>query len=98
MKLRYKIGLVVTVLGTMFLWGRCSRTGGPRAVPKVPTVLPTSDLEQIRVDPSNHTIVIQNRTSTKTETLPNRPSVIDVLKDGSVKVTAAQSGFEHGVF
>ena len=101
MKLRYKIGLVVTVLGAVFLLGRCSRRGvsptmrGPK---NAPSVLPSNDTEQIRVDPGTHKLVIVTKRGTQTLTLPDRQSTIDVLKSGQVKITAPQTGFEHHLF
>lgn len=93
MKLRYKIGLVVFVLGSVFVWGRCGRR---TTVPKtmLPTVLPVKDKEQIIVDPFHHVIQIVTATGVKHTTLPDRPSTIDILKDGSVKVTSPQFGTE----
>lgn len=91
MKLRYKIGFVLTVLGAMFLWGRCSRTRHSAA----PAVLPQNDKEQIVVDPKKHQLIIRNSDGKSTiTTLPDKTSVIDIRKDGSVKVTASQYGFE----
>ena len=92
MRLRYKIGLVVAVLAGMFLWGRCNRPGP--SVPKAAAVLPVEDKEQIKVDPVKHTITIQTPTGTKTVTLPDKVSTIDIRKDGTVKVTSPQFGFQ----
>lgn len=93
MKLRYKIGLVLIILGITFGLGRCGR-----AKPKTPTVLPPNDAEQITVDPSTHQLVILRPGKRIVETLPDRPSTIDILKNGTVTVTSKQLGFEHHLF
>jgi len=91
--LRYKVGLVVVVLGSVFLYGRCGR-----AKPNVPSVLPPNDAEQITVDPSTHQLVILRPGKRIVETLPDRLSTIDIRKDGQVIVTSKQLGFEHHMF
>jgi len=92
MKLRYKIVAVFAVLAGVFLYGRC---GGPKQKsPSIQPVLPSADTEQIRVDPSTHQLIIVSPEGTKTVTLPDKISTIDVLKDGSVKVTSPQMGFQ----
>lgn len=96
-RLRYKIGLVLGILGAMFLWGRCSKTRG-MATSKASVVLPSNDVEQIRVDPSTHKLIVVTLRGTQTVTLPDRVSTIDVRKDGTVKVTAPQMGFETHPF
>lgn len=97
MRLRYKIGLVVSILGAVFLLGRCSRPTSTRP-PKPPTVLPPADSEQILVNPARHQLTIVTGTGTRTMTLPDRESVIDVLKDGGVKITSPQYGWERHMF
>lgn len=96
MKLRYKIGFVLAVLGATFGLGRCKRTvlSGPNQVMS-PAVLPPDDKEQIIVDPVKHTLIIVKPTGNQTLHLPDRPSVIDIRKDGIVQVTAPQWGFER---
>jgi hypothetical protein len=96
-RLRTKIGLVVVVLGSVFLWGRCSRRTSPQT-PKLPSVLPPNDAEQIRVNPATRQITITTPTGTRTVTLPDTTSTIDVLRNGQVRVTAPQFGFEHHLF
>ena len=95
LKLRYKIGIVLAVLGGMFLLGRCSHKKAPSAAS---AILPSGDIEQIRVNPETHQITIQTPTGTHTVALPDRTSTIDVLKDGQVKVTSPQFGFERHLF
>lgn len=99
MKLRYKIGLVIAVLGGMFLWGRCNRPStdseSDGGVPL--TVLPKQDREQIIVNPDKHQLIIVRPEGNETLTLPDRSSTIDIRKDGTVKVNAAQFGFEHHI-
>lgn len=95
MKLRYKLLLILIVLGTMFGLGRCQRLtiSGPKS--SVPAVLPANDREQILVDPVHHSLIIVKPEGNQTVTLPDRQSVIDIRKDGSVVVTSKQLGFEH---
>ena len=94
MRLRYKILLILTVLGTMFGLGRCQRLtiSGPKL--SVPAVLPANDKEQILVDPKHNSLIIVTAKGSQTLSLPNRRSVIDIHTNGSVSVTAPQSGFE----
>lgn len=104
MKLRYKIGLVVAVLGSVYLFGRCQRplrsggieTNGPNR--NGPAVLSQNDIEQILFDPIHKSVIINKPGSTQTLTLPDRPTVIDIHKDGTTSVTSPQSGFEHRFF
>jgi hypothetical protein len=93
-RLRYKLGLLATIVLWAFLQGRsCAK---PK--PKSPAVLPANDTEQITVDPSRHIISILTPAGRRTETLPDRPSTIDVRKDGTVKVTSSQMGLERHWF
>jgi hypothetical protein len=97
MRLRSKLLIVAIILAEVFLWGRCgkSRTG----VSPTPNVLPLNDAEQITVDPSTHQLVILRPNGERiVETLPDRPSTIDILKNGTVNVTSKQFGFEHHMF
>lgn len=94
MSLRYKIGSVLAVLFGVFLWGRC----GHRRAPIIPRMLPPNDLEQIIVDPNRHTLVIMRPTGTQTLTLPDRQSIIDLRKNGTIDVTSKQFGLEHHLF
>lgn len=93
MRLRNKIGLVIGVLVAVFSLGRCRRA--PHS-PKVSAtaVLPKADKEQVIVDPFHHTIHIITQQGIEQMTLPDHSSKIDVLKDGSVKITASQFGVE----
>jgi hypothetical protein len=94
MRLRYKIGLVLVVLGTTFGLGRCKRNAANGPKSSVPTVLPSNDIEQIRVNPETHQLIITTAKGTQTVTLPDKTSTIDVLKNGTVKVTSPQFGFQ----
>lgn len=96
MKLRYKLLAIAVFLGIIFMWGRYSgRAARPSSIP---VVLPGNDVEQIRVNPSTHQGIIVTPRGTQTFTLPDRVSTIDVRKDGSVKVTSPQMGFETHPF
>lgn len=61
-------------------------------------VLPKDDKEQIIVDPSRHSLIIVRPTGNQTLSLPDRQSVIDIRKDGTVQVISPQWGWEHRVF
>jgi len=63
-----------------------------------PVVLPPGTTEQVLIDPIKHTLIVRTQTSTHTQTLPDRLSVVDVHSDGSIKITAAQYGFEERPF
>jgi len=92
-KLRYKLLTTAIILGGVFLWGRCGKK--PWDVAPTPNVLPPSESERITIDPGTHRITIQTPNGTKTETLPDRPTTFDVNKNGTVKITSRQFGFEH---
>ena len=94
-KLRYKIGLGVIILGSAFLYGRCSRIGPS---PVIPNVLPVNDAALITVNPSHHTITVVNQTGTHTTFLPNSPTVIDIGHDGAVSLKSKQFGLEREAF
>jgi len=100
-RLRYKLALVGAVLLAVFVWVSGYRhgeshhaTSGPNASP----ILPKNDTEQITVDPTTHRITILTSSGPKTETLPDRPSTIDIHKDGTVSVNSKQLGFETKPF
>lgn len=96
MKLRYKLMIIAVFLVGIFMWGRHSKK-----VPTAPNpaaVLPKEDKEQILVDPVNHTLIIVKPTGNDILTLPDHPSTIDIRKDGTVKVTSPQFGWEHRFF
>jgi hypothetical protein len=90
-------GCTLLLLGGFF-WLQ-HRIGGVRpASNRPPTVLPPDSKEQIIVNPIKHSLIIVRPGKTETVTLPDRPTVIDVKKDGTVKVTASQFGFESRPF
>ncbi len=98
MKLRYKIYLVLVVLGTTFGLGRCKRTSSPGPKLSAPTVLPSNDKEQIIVNPVKHQLILVRPAGNEVLTLPDRVSTIDIHKDGTVSVTSPQFGVEHRLF
>lgn len=69
----------------------------PKAKP-VSKILPLNDVEQIIVDPVKHELIITTPKGQVTKTLPDRQSIIDVQKDGTVKISSAQFGFEEKPF
>ena len=89
MRLRYKIGGVVAVLLGVFLYGRYGK-----GKPFVPNVLPPSTVEQILVNPTNHTLTIVTHTGSQVVTLPDHVSTIDLGTNGKLTVTAPQYGFQ----
>jgi len=94
MKLRYKLGIIVTALLAAFLYGRCAK-------PKTtgPGILPKDDKEQIIVDPDHNSLIIRRPMKPDQHlTLPDRPSTFDIKNDGTVKVTSAQMGWEEHPF
>lgn len=97
-KFRYKIGLVLTILAGMFLWGRCSKGKTSQQTPNPASVLPEDVKEQIIVDPAKHYITITRHDTQRTVTLPDKPTVIDIKNDNTVNVYSPQSGFEHRFF
>ena len=88
-QLRYKVGGVVALLSTVFLYGRC---GKPK--PVVPNVLPPNTVEQILVNPTNHTITVVTPTGSQVVTLPDHVSTIDLGTNGKITVKAPQFGLE----
>lgn len=90
MKLRYKILLILSIIVAIFLWGRSSKQGPT----KTSGLLPKEDLEQIHFNPVSHTITVTTLTGTKVLTLPDRDSIIDLNKDGSLRLTSPQFGIE----
>ena len=101
-RLRYKIALVITVLAGVLVWVSGYRHGKTPATtdgPNPAAVLPKNDKEQLIINPKTHQLIIlQSGQKNKIETLPDRVSKVDILKDGSVKVTAQQFGFESHPF
>lgn len=94
MKLKYKIGGVILILVSVFLYGRC---GGPSKI--IPGPLPTDNVARITVDPSKHHIRIEQPNKKPVDTfLPDRLSTFEVKKNGFVKVSSAQWGLEHHFF
>lgn len=96
-KLSLAVIAVITV--TLLTVGACleRRLAGNRPLigVQVPaSVLPKNDKEQIIVDPFHRTMQVVTANGIKQTTLPDRPSKIDILRDGSVKITASQFGTE----
>lgn len=89
MKLRYKLLSVATVVGAIFLFGRCSRS--PRGS-KSPTVLPDNVAERVSV--KNGVVTVQTPTSFK-QISGVREGVLLIMKDGTSKLDIRTYGFEH---
>lgn len=90
MRLRFKIGFVIAIALWAFLRGQ----GCAKPMTRVPVVLPPGDTTQVTIDPLHHNGSILTPTGRTTFTLPDRPSVIDVRRNGTVKVTSPQLGLE----
>ena len=87
--------LVALVLWVLYKWETRATT-----VPTTPThvVLPKDDKEQLIVDTRHHNITITTPKGTTHTYLPDVPTVIDIRKDGTVKVTAQTFGYEMRPF
>lgn len=59
---------------------------------------PPKDNEQIVVDPRRHTIIIHRPTGDTVTHLPDKPTIIDIWKDGTASVNSSQYGFETRPF
>lgn len=58
------------------------------------TTLSPNVAEKLIINPGNHSLIVINDKGTNVTRLPDRPSSIEFMKDGAVKITAPQSGFE----
>lgn len=91
MRLRFKVGIVFLILGSVFLLGRCGRR--PTDSKSIlPTVLPSQDKEVISVNENRHTITVTTAKGT-TQQYSRNPSV-EIRKDGTVKVDTHVWGTE----
>jgi ribosomal protein L6P/L9E len=88
MRLRYKLGATGIILGSVFLWGKCSKNK------PISPDLPPGVVEHITINPNNHTITITNQNGTHTTTLPPNTTTIDVGVNGVTVVKAPQFGVE----
>src|ERR1019366_8483351 len=88
MKLRFKIGIAAIILGVVFLWGKCSKIKPPSPI------LPPNTMEEVLVNPTNHTLTIVTHTGSQVVTLPDHVSTIDVGANGGVTVKSPQYGLE----
>jgi len=95
MRLRYKIGLVLVVLGATFGLGRCKRTAANGPKLSAPAVLPEEDQEQLRINPSQHTLTIVKPEGIQVLFLPHGLSIVDIRTNGTINVTLVQYGWEH---
>lgn len=91
-------GMMCVALLGLFLYLRV-HYGRPATLPAPSVaVLPKEDKEQLIIDPSHHSLIIVRSTGNETLTLPDRQSVIDIRKDGTVSITSPQYGWEHRLF
>ena len=89
MRLRYKIGAVLGVLLSVFLWGRCSRRPIIPSGPLAPNVT-----EKVTV--KNGTVTIQ--TPSRTKSISGiREGSLTIMKDGTSKLDVKTNGWEHEV-
>jgi len=93
MKFRWKalILFILLIIEALFLKG-CPN--GVVKHPSGPVVLPPGTTEQVVVDPVRHELIITTKKGTTKQTLPDRKSTFDVQANGTVKVSAAQFGYE----
>lgn len=96
MKLRYKIGLLLSGLLGIFFWGWFH--GRQSVVPATPASLPANDKEQITVDPRTHKLTILTAKGVQTLFLPDRATTIDITKAGNAVVHDKQYGLEMNPF
>ncbi len=64
----------------------------------VSRILPADVQEKLIIDPTHHSLIILSDKGTKAITLPNRPSSIEVLKNGKLRLNVPQYGWEHSPF
>lgn len=84
-------GIVVAIVVALFTLRSCQKKrdteiANPNLAPDVK--------EKIIVNPLKRTLIIATPTKTTVTTLPDRPSSIEFMKDGKVRVKAPQWGFE----
>ncbi len=83
--------VITTALGLAFGLYKCQRK---RDTIISNPVLAPGVKEKIIINPLRHSIVIVTPEGTKVTNLPDRPSSIEIFKDGKVKVMAPQWGYE----
>lgn len=87
MKLRYKIGLSLGLLLSVFLLGRCRNKKAT-----ISQILPAKDKEVVSYNENRHIVTVTTPASTTT-TYSRNPTV-EIRKDGTVKVNANAWGLE----
>lgn len=93
MKLRFKLALLSFILVIEALLIK----GCPNGIinrPSGPIVLPPGATSQVIIDPIKHELIITTAKGTTKQTLPDRRSTFDVQANGTVKISAAQFGYE----
>src|ERR1039457_886234 len=92
---RYLIiaGLILLPLG--FILRRCDKRVDTNTSS---TTLGPNVAEKLIVNPANHTVTIVTSDGSHTVFLPDRPSAIEVGKDGKVKLTVRAFGTEVNPF
>jgi hypothetical protein len=94
-KTEFFAALGVTALAVFFIGRGCQKrhdiaTLSPNLRPGV--------REKIIVNPKHHSLIVITRTETKASTLPDRPSSIEFMDNGKVKVNSPQFGTEFSPF
>lgn len=92
---RYAImlGSLVLIVALAIVWLQHRGESGPSGVIP-PHVLPQNDRQQIIVDPRRHVLTIVTEKGTQNTYLPDRPTVIDLRKNGDVVVKSPQYGLQ----
>lgn len=85
------IGLCLLIVSIVGLWVLTHK----RDVKITSKILPPDVKEKLIIDSLHHNITIITEKGLKVINLPNRPSSIEVMKNGKVNVMAPQFGFEH---
>lgn len=90
-KVLYGVISITLAIGLAFGLYKCQRK---RDTNIISPLLGPNVKEKIIVNPLRHSLVIVTAEGTKVTTLPDRPSSIEILTTGVVRVTAPQWGYE----
>ncbi len=84
-------GLVLVAAVALFSLRSCQKK---RDTQIANPILAPDVKEKITINPLKRTLIVATQTGTTVTTLPDRPSSIELLKNGKVRVSAPQWGFE----
>ena len=94
-KKEFAIGLTLAGLAAFFIGRGCQKRHDQN---NLSTVLAPDVRQKITVDPRHHSLVIISRDGSSVLTLPDRPSSIEIMNTGKVKVNSPQFGLEASPF